>query len=153
MLTAVISIPAADHMLQKASTTLTTRPMPNFAVGPWTRACSHAAMSLTASGGSTPLHGRDLPLHHVRVGDEAVKRNHCRERRKKGEEGLKRGSGGEGRDIVLAHLSPRSRQDHPPACHIGLAGEKAIFHRSAAPRTLLTRSPKATKTRLRSQCG
>ena len=35
------------------------------------------------------------------------------------------GSGGEGRDIVLAYLSPRSRQDRPPACHIGLADGKS----------------------------
>ena len=62
---------------------------------------------------------------------------------------MKRGSCGKGRDIVLAHLSPRSRQDRRPACHIGLADGKAIVHRSATPRTLLTRSPKATKTRLR----
>jgi hypothetical protein len=54
MLTAVINIPVADHMLQKASSTLTIRPMPNFVVGPWTSACSHVAMSLTASGGNTP---------------------------------------------------------------------------------------------------
>jgi hypothetical protein len=54
MLTAVINIPVADHMLQKASSTLTMRPMPNFVVGPWTSAWSHVAMSLTASGGNTP---------------------------------------------------------------------------------------------------
>jgi hypothetical protein len=54
MLTVVISIPVADHMLQKASSTLTMRPMPNLVVGPWTRACSHVAMSFTASGGNTP---------------------------------------------------------------------------------------------------
>jgi hypothetical protein len=54
MLTAIISIPVADHMLQTASTTLTMRPMLNLVVGPRTRACSHAATSLTASGGSKP---------------------------------------------------------------------------------------------------
>jgi hypothetical protein len=36
------------------SSTLTMRPMPNLVVGLWTSACSHVAMSLTASGGNTP---------------------------------------------------------------------------------------------------
>jgi hypothetical protein len=54
MLTAVISIAVADHMLQKASSTLTMRPIPNFVAGPWTSAWSHVAMSLTASGGKMP---------------------------------------------------------------------------------------------------
>src|SRR6202011_1619296 len=49
MLTAVISIPVADHMLQEASRMLTMRPMPNFVVGPWTSVWSHVAMSVTAS--------------------------------------------------------------------------------------------------------
>src|SRR3954463_1293953 len=71
------------------------------------------------------MHGRDLPLHHIWIGYEAVDGNRRRERGKKGEKCLERCSTGESRKVVLSDMPPRSRQDRPDACRFRLVSGRA----------------------------
>ena len=58
------------------------RPRPNLVAGALNKGVKPRGDQRDGFRRQDALYGHDLPLHHVPVGDEAVQRNHCRERGK-----------------------------------------------------------------------